>query len=111
MLAPGPADYPGEVVVVPGPDGVDLVAGLAALGERGLLEVLVEGGPTLAGSLLRAGVVDRGVFYLGARLGGGEGMPALRGVFGTLTEARNVRVESVTTVGPDVRVEFTLEDG
>ncbi len=110
VLAPGPADYPGEVVVVPGPDGVDLVAGLAALGERGLLELLVEGGPTLAGSLLRAGVVDRGVFYLGARLGGGEGTPALRGGFGTLADARRVRVESVAAVGPDVRIEFTLED-
>ena len=109
VLAPGPADYPGEVVVVPGPDGVDLAAGLAVLGERGLLDVLVEGGPTLAGSLLRAGLVNRGVFYLGARLGGGVGTPVLGGAFNTLADARRVHIESVAAVGPDARIEFTLE--
>ncbi len=110
VLVAGPAEYPGEVVVVPGPDGVDLAAGLAALGERGLLDVLVEGGPTLAGSLLKAGLVDRGVFYLGAQLGGGVGTPALRGGFATLADSRWVRIESMAPVGPDVRIEFTLED-
>lgn len=111
VLAPGAADYPAEVVPVPGPDGVDLAAGLGELGERGLLDLLVEGGPTLAGSLLRAGLIDRGVFYLGARLGGGEGKPALAGVFSTLGEARIARIESVAALGPDVRIEFSLEEG
>ena len=110
VLAPGPVDCPGEVVVLPGPDGVDLAAGLVALGERGLLDLLVEGGPRLAGSLLRAGLVDRGVFYFGARLGGGVGTPALSGGFATLADARRVRIESVAPDGPDERVEFTLED-
>ena len=110
VLAPDPADWPGEVLPLPGPDGVDLAAGLTALGERGLLDVLVEGGPTLAGSLLRAGLVGRGVFYLGARLGGGMGVPALRGVFATLAEARPVEIVSAARVGPDVRVEFTVEE-
>lgn len=111
VLAPAPAGYPAEVVAVPGPDGVDLVAGLAALGERGLLDLLVEGGPTLGGALLRAGLVDRGVFYLGARLGGGEGKPALAGTFATLEQGRRVRIESAVALGPDVRIEFTLEEG
>jgi len=111
VLAPAAAAYPAEVVPVPGPDGVDLAAGLATLGERGLLDVLVEGGPTLAGALLRANLVDRGVFYLGARLGGGEGKPALAGTFATLAHSRQVRIESVAALGPDVRIEFTLEEG
>ena len=111
VLAPAAADYPAEVVPVPGPDGVDLAAGLATLGKRGLLDVLVEGGPTLAGALLRAGLVDRGVFYLGARLGGGEGQPVLAGRFATLAHSRQVRIESVAALGPDVRIEFTLEEG
>ena len=62
ILAPQAVEAAGEVVVVPGPGGVDLASGLAALGERGVLDVLVEGGPTLAGALRRAGLVDRGVF-------------------------------------------------
>lgn len=111
VLAPAAADYPAEVVPVPGPDGVDLPAGLRALAEHGLLEVLAEGGPTLAGALLRAGLVDRGVFYLGARLGGGEGKPALSGPFATLENGRPIRIESVAGIGPDVRIEFSLEDG
>jgi diaminohydroxyphosphoribosylaminopyrimidine deaminase/5-amino-6-(5-phosphoribosylamino)uracil reductase len=110
VLTPGPADYQGEVVVLPGPEGVDLAAGLMALGERGLLDVLVEGGPTLAGSLLRAGLMDRGVFYLGARLGGGVGVPALGGVFAGLGEARPVQIVSAARLGPDVRVEFIVEE-
>ncbi len=110
VIAPGPVDCPGEVVVVPGPDGVDPVGALAALGERGLLDVLVEGGPSLAGSLLRADLIDRGVFYLGARLGGGVGKPALAGAFTTLAESRPARIQAVAGVGPDVRIEFTLED-
>lgn len=110
VLAPGPVDCPAEVVIVPGPDGVDLAGGLTAVGERGLLDVLAEGGPTLAGSLLRAGLVDRGIFYLGSRLGGGAGKPALVGAFATLAQARRVRIESVSALGPDACIEFTVED-
>jgi diaminohydroxyphosphoribosylaminopyrimidine deaminase/5-amino-6-(5-phosphoribosylamino)uracil reductase len=109
VLAPGQLDCPGEVLAVPGPDGVDLAAGVQALAEHGLLEVLVEGGPTLAGALLRAGLVDRGVFYLGARLGGGTGLPGLQGEFRTLAQARRVEVVSAVLLGPDVRVEFMVE--
>jgi len=110
VLAPAPAGSGGEVVVVPGPGGVDLPAAMAALGERGLLEVLVEGGPTLAGALLRERLVDRGVFYFGARLGGGEGTPALAGPFATLADARAVRMTGARPVGPDLRVEFVVEE-
>jgi diaminohydroxyphosphoribosylaminopyrimidine deaminase/5-amino-6-(5-phosphoribosylamino)uracil reductase len=111
VLAPAAAEYPAQVVPVPGPGGVDLSAGLRVLAEHGLLELLVEGGPTLAGALLRAGLVDRGVFYLGALLGGGQGKPALAGDFGTLAHGRPVRIESAAPLGRDVRIEFSLEEG
>ncbi|MBN2113788.1 MAG: bifunctional diaminohydroxyphosphoribosylaminopyrimidine deaminase/5-amino-6-(5-phosphoribosylamino)uracil reductase RibD [Acidimicrobiia bacterium] len=110
VLAPGERDCPGEVVVVPGPDGVDLAAGLAALAGRGLLDLLVEGGPTLAGALLRAGLVQRGVFYLGARLGGGVGLPGIAGHFATLAAAREVELVSAERLGPDLRVEFFVKE-
>ncbi len=110
VLAPQGLDVPGEVVVAPGPGGVDLAAGLVALGERGLLDVLVEGGPTLAGALLRAGLVDRGVFYLAARLGGGVGLPALGGPFATLSAARDLEILGAGRVGPDLRVEFIVKE-
>ncbi|HEY3556952.1 MAG TPA: pyrimidine reductase family protein [Kribbella sp.] len=45
-------------VLVFGEDAVDLTAAMAALGERGLNQVLCEGGPHLLGSLTAADLVD-----------------------------------------------------
>ena len=45
-------------VLVCGPEEVDLAAGIAALHERGLRQLLCEGGAHLFGSLLAANVVD-----------------------------------------------------
>lgn len=47
-----------EVCVLPGDDRVDLAAAVALLHERGSDLILSEGGPTLFGSLLDAGLVD-----------------------------------------------------
>ena len=48
----------GVVVLVCGDDDVDLPAALDALAERGLEQVLCEGGPALFAAALAAGVVD-----------------------------------------------------
>ncbi len=47
-----------EQVLVTGQTSVDLAAGLAGLHERGLTRVHSEGGPSLLGDLLHAGLVD-----------------------------------------------------
>ena len=39
--------------------GGDLAAGLRELARRGLLDILFEGGPTLAAALVEAGLLDR----------------------------------------------------
>lgn len=54
---PGPL---GEVadIVTAGEESVDLTAAVAALHERGLRQILSEGGPQLFGSLTAAGLVD-----------------------------------------------------
>ncbi len=49
---------------------------LRALADRGLLDVLCEGGPTLAGELLVAGLIDRVLFFV-APLIVGRGAPDL----------------------------------
>lgn len=52
-------ELPGvEVVAVSDGDEVDVRAAFAALRERGLARILSEGGPTLFGSCLRAGLID-----------------------------------------------------
>lgn len=55
---------------------VDLGAALAALAESGVTRVLVEGGAHLTSGLLRAGLVDRLVWFRAPRLVGGDGLPA-----------------------------------
>ena len=64
--------------VDPDPEGrIDLAAALAALGERGLTRLLVEGGADLAAALLRAGLVDRLAWFHAPMLIGGDGIPAI----------------------------------
>lgn len=108
VLAPRPVELPATVIAVPDESGrrVDLVKGLRCLGERGILDALVEGGAALSRELFAAGLVERGVFYLGAKLAGGVGTPALAGGFPTMAEARRVEIVDVRQVGPDLRVEF-----
>ena len=103
-----------DQVVAPGEDGlVDLAEAAAALGERGILSVLVEGGSQLSGSLWRQGLIDQGVFYLAAMVAGGEGWPVMKGPFPNLSEARRVIIEDVQRVGEDIRVAWRRrrEDG
>lgn len=77
---------------------------LDALAQRGVVDVLLEGGPTLAGAFVRAGRVDRLLAYVAPMLLG-EG-PAALGPAGvsTITEAHHWRVEGVTMSGKDVRI-------
>jgi diaminohydroxyphosphoribosylaminopyrimidine deaminase/5-amino-6-(5-phosphoribosylamino)uracil reductase len=79
-------------------------AALDALHDRGCHHVWLEGGPTVAGAFVAAGVVDRVVAYVAPVLLG-DGAPAL-GPAGvpTLAAAPRLTVVDVTQVGPDVRV-------
>lgn len=70
----------GVQVVPVGADGTGLpdpVRAMAELAKRGLTRVLVEGGATLAASLLRAGVVDRLEWFRASKVIGGDGIAAV----------------------------------
>ena len=83
---------------------VDLAALLSALHGKGRGLVLLEGGPTLAGGFVRAGLVDRVVAYLAPTLLG-AGTASLAGTgIGTLADGVPLEVTDVTRCGPDVRV-------
>ena len=64
--------------------GIDPAGALAALGGAGLTRVLVEGGAQLAGSLLRARLVDRLAWFHAPAVMGGDGLAAAAG-FGVAT--------------------------
>ncbi len=107
-IPPGVSD----VIVAPGIDGVDLTTMLKHLGAMGIIDVLVEGGPKLAGSLLRDGLVDRFIRYVGGKVAGGVGVPVVRGAFPTIEAARSVDIVAVTRLGPDLRIDAAAkEDG
>ena len=54
-----------------------LVSLLAALGQRGLNSLLVEGGGRLAASLLRRDLVDRLIWFRAPKIIGGDGISAV----------------------------------
>lgn len=80
------------------------VAVLAELAARGVVDVLLEGGPTLAGAFVAAGCVDRVLAHVApALLGQG---PAALGDAGVATMGGIVRlcVEEVSMSGSDIRI-------
>lgn len=89
----------------------DLGEVLDELGRREVLQVLVEGGATVAGAFHRAGLVDRWVLYLApAFLGGDDGRPLFAGPGApTLAEAWRGRVLSVRRLGGDFRLDLAAE--
>lgn len=89
--------------------GLDLSAVLRDLAARGINEVLVEAGATLAGALVQEGLVNELVLYQAPRLLG----DSARGAFalGELTElnqAGPMRVVDLRQIGPDSRITMAL---
>jgi diaminohydroxyphosphoribosylaminopyrimidine deaminase/5-amino-6-(5-phosphoribosylamino)uracil reductase len=84
---------------------VDLHHLARALGDRGVLELMVEGGPRLQASLWTAGLADRLVWYLAPLAIGGLAAPGLLGEgAATLADARRLRLASADRVGDDLRI-------
>ncbi|MEV0083331.1 bifunctional diaminohydroxyphosphoribosylaminopyrimidine deaminase/5-amino-6-(5-phosphoribosylamino)uracil reductase RibD [Saccharopolyspora sp. NPDC050642] len=101
-------DDAAETIQLPGGDPV---AVLAALADRGVVDVLLEGGPRLAGAFIAAGCVDRVLAYVAPLLlGAGPAALGEAGV-GSISEAWRLTVEETTMSGPDVRISAVPLDG
>jgi diaminohydroxyphosphoribosylaminopyrimidine deaminase/5-amino-6-(5-phosphoribosylamino)uracil reductase len=97
-----------EVVVLPSCEGrVDLPALWALLGRRGLLSVLIEGGPELAAGALQAGVIDKLLLFLAPKIvGGSEAKPVIGGEgVARLADARELDIRRVRRFGADLLIE------
>lgn len=98
-----------EIVTLDAPraGGGDLCALLAALADRGVRAVLVEGGARVAGSVVAAGLADRLEVHLSAALLGEAGLPALRGLdVATLGQAPRYTLDAVERLDDDVVVSY-----
>jgi diaminohydroxyphosphoribosylaminopyrimidine deaminase / 5-amino-6-(5-phosphoribosylamino)uracil reductase len=93
----------------------DLGPILDELGGRGVLQLLVEGGATVAHAFHAAGLVDRYVVYLAPAVFGGDDARALfRGPAApTMDVLRRGRFSSVRRLGDDVRLDLVMrgDDG
>ena len=91
-----------EVLVLPETGhGVDLEAVLDALGGRGIVEVLCEGGAALASSVVREGLAGRLELHYGPVLAGGGATLDDLGVT-SMPEALRFEVDDVQRAGDDV---------
>jgi len=105
-------DLGATVITLPGAAiGVDLAAGLQALGQAGLTRLLVEGGSQIAAALLRADLVDRIAWFHAPAIMGADGWPAAQ-AFGVqaLDQMPRFRRHCMSTIGDDMFSEYTREN-
>jgi len=106
VIAPGPLPVPGELVVAGSGGRVDLEAGLTSLADLGLFDILVEGGAGISGSLWDGGLIDAGIWYLGAMIAGGIGRGVFDHPFATLADGRRIEITRLVRLGPDLRIDW-----
>jgi len=96
-----------EVLRLPARDGrVDLTGVLETLGHREVTDLLIEGGPTVIGDVVERSFADRYLFYVAPKLLGSGGPGAVAALVApTISDARELRVESVRHIGADLRIE------
>jgi diaminohydroxyphosphoribosylaminopyrimidine deaminase / 5-amino-6-(5-phosphoribosylamino)uracil reductase len=95
-------DDAAPVLVVTEADGLDLHGVLARLWERGVRSLLVEGGATVAGSFLRADLVDELRCHVAPIVLGEKGLPLVVGDgVTTLMQAHRFRLLELERAGDD----------
>jgi diaminohydroxyphosphoribosylaminopyrimidine deaminase/5-amino-6-(5-phosphoribosylamino)uracil reductase len=92
-----------EVLRVPATAGrIDLAAMLNVLGNRGITRLMVEGGPTVAASLVAADLVDEAAIFRSNVTIGADGIDALEGLpLSALTASPRLISRGVEVVGED----------
>ena len=84
--------------------GSNLYALLEALAQRGVQQVLVEGGPTVLTSFLKEGLADEICIYLAPRIMAGAGEAYLAAPMTELVKGVNLHHVEIKTFGEDVRI-------
>ena len=94
-----------EILRLGGAATLDLGETLAALAQRGITRLMVEGGPRVAAAFVRADLIDDAILFCGNRAIGEDGIDALDGLpLAALTQSTAFEALSAGTIGCD-RVE------
>lgn len=99
----------GAEIVVAGEDQVALPAALAALEDRGITELLVEGGGELLFSLFDAGLVDQLTVYVGSMLIGGREAPTLVDGEGWTDRFPSLTLRDLQRIDEGVLLRYTVD--
>ncbi|HWU00257.1 MAG TPA: RibD family protein, partial [Terriglobales bacterium] len=92
-------DHGLEVLTLASPEPQEI---LAALGQRGLTRLLVEGGSQVAAALLRAKLVDRLAWLRAGGILGGDGLPAVGDLaLDQLADMQRFQLSSAQRLGGD----------
>ena len=89
---------------------LDLGAALTALGAAGINELLIECGPTLAGSLLEGRLVDELLIYLAPSLLGSEARGLANLAVSQLDQRLRLRYTDVRHIGADLKITAAIEE-
>ena len=98
-----------QTLMVPEHNGhLDLVLLMMQLGKQQVNSIWVEAGPTLAGALIEAGLVDELIVYIAPKLLGSDarGLCVLPGLE-KLSQAPHFKFNEIRQVGPDVCLHLT----
>ena len=100
-----------EVLAYDGPRELpDLRVLLDGLGKRGIQQVLVEGGPHVAASFLREGLVDEICVYVAPKVLGGDGTASIGEPMAVLEHVVRLHHVQIKAFGDDVRISGRLEN-
>jgi diaminohydroxyphosphoribosylaminopyrimidine deaminase/5-amino-6-(5-phosphoribosylamino)uracil reductase len=101
-----------ELVLAAGTGTARVETALDELGRREITSVLLEGGPTLAGSFFDAGEVDRLAFFIAPIVLGGRGSRSVVEGEGVraVADAPRALATSVERIGDDVLIEARLKE-
>ncbi|HSL55090.1 MAG TPA: dihydrofolate reductase family protein, partial [Pyrinomonadaceae bacterium] len=102
----GTADLRGQGIEIVSSKDRDLCGVLRELGSRSLQSVLVEGGSTIAGEFIDAGLVNKVTFFIAPKIIGGAEAPGAVGGRGVEAMAEALELERVTVVqrGRDIEI-------
>lgn len=101
-----PRGFSSDRVAVPAVGNtLDLASVLRVLAARGINEVQVEAGATLAGAFMQAGLVDEVLLYMAPVLLGAQARPLFAGLdIHDMTQRMALRIEDIVSVGDDLRL-------
>lgn len=100
-----------EVMLLPANnEGIDLRALLQRLGQRQIIQLLVEGGSTLHSSFIKEQLFNQLTVYVGACILGPQGLPAFNDLeVPSIHSALRLHLKAFKPLGSSFRLDYTLE--